>query len=182
MNASEGALESSDVLVDARKYFRTSLNTTYAVRARGRFASGDVPTFYYLGGPASLRGYPSYILNGTYSVLLNQEWRFPILRPNYNLSGPAILLANGIWGGVFVDVGNAWTREGLYEDDDGELQELGNWAGLLGSYGASLRYPLGGPFVVRFDWAKRFEVEDKRELFPDDRDGSHYAFFIGYNY
>lgn len=182
MNVSEGTLESTDLLVDARKYMRTSLNTTYAVRARGRFASGDVPTFYYLGGPASLRGYPSYILNGTYSVLLNQEWRFPILRPNYNLSGPAILLANGIWGGLFVDVGNAWTEDGLYEGSDGELHELGSWAGLLGSYGASIRYPLGGPFVVRFDWARRFEVEDKRELFPDGRDGSHYSFFIGYNY
>ena len=182
LNASEGTLESTDVLVDARKYFRTSLNTTYAVRARGRFASGDVPTFYYLGGPASLRGYPSWILSGTYSVLLNQEWRFPILRPNYNLSGPAILLANGIWGGLFVDVGNAWTADGLYEGSDGELHELDNWAGLLGSYGASIRYPLGGPFVVRFDWARRFEVEDKRELFPDGRDQSHYSFFIGYNY
>jgi hypothetical protein len=182
LNASEGTLESTDVLVDARKYFRTSLNTTYAVRARGRFASGDVPTFYYLGGPASLRGYPSWILSGTYSVLLNQEWRFPILRPNYNLSGPAILLANGIWGGLFVDVGNAWTQDGLYEDANGDRQELGNWAGLLGSYGASLRYPLGGPFVVRFDWARRFDVEDKRDLFPDGRDESHYAFFIGYNY
>lgn len=182
MNVSEGTLESTDLLVDARKYFRTSLNTTYAVRARGRFASGDVPTFYYLGGPASLRGYPSYILNGTYSVLLNQEWRFPLLRPNPHLSGPAILLANGIWGGLFVDMGNAWTEDGLYEGSDGELHELGSWAGLLGSYGASIRYPLGGPFVVRFDWARRFEVEDKRELFPDGRDGSHYSFFIGYNY
>ncbi len=182
MNVSEGELESTDLLVDARKYFRTSLNTTYAVRARGRFASGDVPTFYYLGGPASLRGYPSYILNGTYSVLLNQEWRFPLLRPNPHLSGPAILLASGIWGGLFVDMGNAWTQDGLYEGSDGELHELGNWAGLLGSYGASIRYPLGGPFVVRFDWARRFEVEDKRELFPDGRDGSHYSFFIGYNY
>ncbi|HJR53739.1 MAG TPA: BamA/TamA family outer membrane protein [Gemmatimonadota bacterium] len=182
MNVSQGTLESTDLLVDARKYFRTSLNTTYAVRARGRFASGDVPTFYYLGGPASLRGYPSYILNGTYSVLLNQEWRFPLLRPNYNLSGPAILLANGIWGGLFVDVGNAWTEDGLYEGSDEELHELGNWAGLLGSYGASIRYPLGGPFVVRFDWARRFEVEDKRDLFPDGRDGSHFSFFIGYNY
>jgi hypothetical protein len=181
-NVTEGGIESTDLLIDARKYFRTSLNTTYAVRARGRFASGDVPTFYYLGGPASLRGYPSYILNGTYSVLLNQEWRFPILRPNPYLDGVAILIANGIWGGLFVDVGNAWTEQGLYEGDDGELHELGTWPGLLGSYGASLRYPLGGPFVIRFDWARRFTVEEKRDLFPDGRDRSHMAFFIGYNY
>ena len=181
VNASEGELESTDVLLDVREYFRTTLNTTYAVRARGRFASGDVPTFYYLGGPASLRGYPSYILNGTYTVLLNQEWRFPLLRPNYYLTGVASLLANGVWGGVFVDVGNAWTPKGLYAED-GELHELGNWPGLLGSWGASLRYPLGGPFVLRVDWARRFKIEEKRDLFPDEENHSHWSFFVGYNY
>ena len=181
-NVSNGGMESTDLLADVRKYFRTSLNTTYAVRARGRFASGDVPTFYYLGGPASLRGYPSYILNGTYTVLLNQEWRFPFLRPNPYLDGVATLIANGIWGGLFVDMGNAWTEQGLYEGEDGELHELGSWPGLLGSYGASLRYPLGGPFVLRLDWAKRFTIDEKRDLFPDGKDGSHWAFFIGYNY
>ncbi|HUF89494.1 MAG TPA: BamA/TamA family outer membrane protein [Gemmatimonadota bacterium] len=182
VNLSESGLESTDLLVDARKYFRTSLNTSYAVRARGRFASGDVPTFYYLGGPASLRGYPSYILNGTYTVLLNQEWRFPILRPNPYLTGVASLIGSGIWGGLFVDVGNAWTADGLYEDGDGALQELGSWPGLLGSYGASVRYPLAGPFILRLDYARRFALEDKRELFPDGRDSPHVSFFIGYNY
>jgi outer membrane protein assembly factor BamA len=115
-------------------------------------------------------------------VLLNQEWRFPLLRPNYYLTGVASLLANGIWGGVFADLGNAWTEEGLYEGDDGELQTLGNWPGLLGSYGASVRYPLGGPFVLRVDWARRFTIEEKRDLFPDGQDHSHWSFFVGYNY
>lgn len=181
-NVSDGVPESTDLLLDLREYLRTSLYTTYAVRARGRFAYGDVPTFFYLGGPASLRGYPTYILNGTYTVLLNQEWRFPLLRPNPFLEGPAILLANGIWGGLFVDVGNAWTDGSVYRDDEGELQPLGNWPGLLGSYGASVRYPLGGPFVVRVDWARRFSIDEKRNLFPDEESDSHWSFFIGYNY
>jgi hypothetical protein len=180
-NVSENGLESTDLLIDARKYIRASLNTTYAVRARGRFASGDVPTFYYLGGPASLRGYPSDILNGTYTVLLNQEVRFPILRPNPYLDGVATLIANGLWAGVFVDVGNAWVPQGLYEED-GELYEVGSWPGLLGSYGASFRYPLGGPFVLRVDWARRFSIDDKRDLFPDEKDSPHISFFVGYNY
>ena len=141
-----------------------------------------MPTFYYLGGPASLRGYPSYILNGTYTALLNQEWRFPLLRPNPYLTGVASLISSGIWGGLFVDLGNAWSAEGLYEDSEGELQELGNWPGLLGSYGASLRYPLAGPFILRLDYARRFALEEKRDLFPDGRDSPHVSFFIGYNY
>ena len=53
---------------------------------------------------------------------------------------------------------------------------------LLGSYCASVRYPLGGPFVVRVDWARRFSIDEKRNLFPDEESDSHWSFFIGYNY
>lgn len=181
-NFTEGTFESTDVLVDARKYFRTSQLTTYAVRVRGRFAFGDIPTFYWLGGPVTLRGYPRLVLNGSRTFLVNQEWRFPILRPNPLLEGPMLLLANGIWGGVFVDLGNAWTPNGLHIEN-GELVENGDLPpGLLGSYGVSLRYPLGGPFILRFDWAKRFEIDDKRNLFPDDRNKLHFSFYVGYNY
>ncbi|HUP18494.1 MAG TPA: BamA/TamA family outer membrane protein [Gemmatimonadota bacterium] len=181
-NVDEGEIESTEVLVDLRKYFRTSLHTTYAVRARGRASIGDIPTFYFLGGPLTLRGYPTYVLNGSHTVLLNQEWRFPILGPNPQRRGFATLLANGIWGGLFVDLGNAWLPDELGKNSRGETEELGSWPGLLGSYGASLRYPLGGPFVLRFDWARRFEVEDKRDLFPGQEDDTHFSFFIGYNY
>ncbi|HUP01985.1 MAG TPA: BamA/TamA family outer membrane protein [Gemmatimonadota bacterium] len=182
MNLTAGGLESTDVLLDARKYFRTSLHTTYAVRARGRYSSGDVPTFYFLGGPLSLRGYPSFLLNGSRTVLLNQEWRFPILRPNPFRRGMSALLAGGIWGGLFVDLGNAWTEDTAFRDDQGELQPLGDWPGLLGSYGASIRYPLFGPLILRFDWARRFDLEDKRELFPGEQNDTHFSFFVGFNY
>lgn len=182
LNASEGGLESTEVLVDGRNYYRTSLHTTYAVRARGRFSSGDLPTFYFLGGPLSLRGYPTYVLNGSYTVLLNQEWRFPIIPPGIFRNGMAALLANGVWGAGFVDLGNAWLEDGLYVDEAGETRELGTWPGLLGSYGVSLRYPLMGPFILRLDWARRFDVDDKRDLFPDERDRTHFSFFVGYNY
>lgn len=182
MNLSQGGLETTDLLLDARKYFRTSLHTTYAVRARGRYSPGDLPTFYYLGGPLSLRGYPSSILNGTRTVLLNQEWRFPILRPDPFRTGMSALLANGIWGGVFVDLGNAWTENAVVRGADNEVRELGEWVGLLGSYGASLRYPLFGPLILRVDAARRFDIEDRRGLFPGEDDENHFSFFIGYNY
>ncbi len=181
-NVSEGGLESTELFVDARNYHRTSLHTTYAVRARGRFSTGEVPTFFFLGGPLSLRGYPTYVLNGSNTVLLNQEWRFPIIPPGIFTEGMQVLLANGVWGAAFVDVGNAWMENGVFRDEAGEVQELGAWPGLLGSYGFSLRYPLVGPFILRLDWAKRFEIEDKRDLFPDERDDTHFSFFVGYNY
>jgi outer membrane protein assembly factor BamA len=115
-------------------------------------------------------------------VLLNQEWRFPILRPNPFRSGMSALLANGIWGGVFVDLGNAWTENAVVRGADNELRELGEWVGLLGSYGASLRYPLFGPLILRVDAARRFDIEDRRGLFPGEDAENHFSFFIGYNY
>ncbi|MFN2384126.1 MAG: BamA/TamA family outer membrane protein, partial [Gemmatimonadota bacterium] len=175
-NVTDTGVESTEVLLDARKYFRTSLHTTYAVRARGRIATGDVPTFYYLGGPASLRGYPRYLLNGNYTALLNQEWRFPIIRPGGQREGWATLLGNGIWGALFVDVGNAWTDATTLTASDGTTRHVGGYPGLLGSYGASLRYPLAGPFILRFDWARRFDIEETRELFPGEQDKTHFSF------
>lgn len=179
---SHGSLESTNLLVDARKYFRTSLNSTYAVRFRSRFSWGDIPTFYFLGGSRTLRGYPHFVLNGSSTVLLNQEWRFPLIRPNPMRTGMAALLANGVWGAPFVDVGNAWMREGVFRNAEGELEELGYWPGLLGSYGMSFRYPIGGPFILRLDFARRFQLEEKRGLFPGEDDETHVNFFLGYNY
>lgn len=170
VNLSQGGVETVDVLLDARKYFRTSRNTTYAVRARGRYSEGDIPTFYFLGGPLSLRGYPRYTLSGSTTLLLNQEWRFPIVPPDRMRSGPAVLLASGIWGGLFVDLGNGW------------IQQFEDWPGLLGSYGASIRYPLFGPLILRFDWARRFQIDERRNLFPGEEDKTEFSFFVGYDY
>lgn len=170
VNLTQGGVETTDVLLDARKYFRTSQNTTYAVRARGRYSEGDIPTFYFLGGPLSLRGYPRYTLSGSTTLLLNQEWRFPIVPPDRLRTGPAVLLANGIWGGLFVDVGNAW------------IQQFEAWPGILGSYGASIRYPLFGPLILRFDWARRFEIDDRRNLFPGEENDTRFSFFVGYDF
>jgi Tol biopolymer transport system component len=182
-NLTQGGIESTDLLVDARKYFRTSLMTTLAVRLRARGSRGDIPTFYFLGGPSSLRGYPRFVLNGSQTLLLNQEWRFPLLRPNPMREGPAVLLANGIWGALFVDLGNAWVPEGIYFDAEDQARRIGNVPpGLLGSYGFSLRYPLAGPFILRFDWARRFDLDDKRDLFPGEEKKTHFSFFLGYNY
>jgi hypothetical protein len=182
-NMTEGGIESTDLLVDARKYFRTSLMTTYAVRLRGRASRGDLETFYFLGGPSSLRGYPRFVLNGSHTLLINQEWRFPLLRPNPLREGPAVLLANGIWGAFFADLGNAWLPEGIYLDEEDRPRRIGDSPpGLLGSYGFSLRYPLAGPFILRFDWSRRFDLDEKRGLFPGEENQTDFSFFLGYDY
>lgn len=179
---SGGNWESTDLLIDYRKYFRTSFATTYAIRARTRFSDGVIPTFYYLGGPTTLRGYPTQLLNGNITMLLNQEFRFPLIPPSRFTKGGGILLANGLWGAPFIDVGNAWTQSGRYRTPDGELRELGYWPGLLGAYGFSLRWPVVPPFILRFNWARRFDLNEKRGLFPGSNNQTFFSFWVGYNY
>lgn len=148
--------------MDYRRYFRTGLASTYAVRLQARASEGSLPERSFLGGSWSMRGYPRFSLLGTRSVLLNQEWRFLILRRA--LMGAR---ARGIWlppveAALFFDAGNAWDPE----DVD---------TGLLGSFGVGLRVGIAGPFILRFDLAKRTDF--------DSVSGPTYLdFFIGYDY
>jgi hemolysin activation/secretion protein len=125
-----------------------------------------------LGGPHRLRGYPYYSLAGSRVLLLNQEFRFPILT-GLALGFPiGTLRLPGIEGAFFADMGSSWLE---HQSADG----------LWGSYGGSLRMSLGAPLVLRLDVGRRFAKgsrppvifksdEKFRDMFVD--------FFIGFDY
>jgi hypothetical protein len=155
-------LENIAALVDLRHYFRTGLRTAYAVRFQGRLSEGSLPQRFVLGGSWSLRGYPRRSLVGTRSLLLNQEWRFPLLY------GAALGLPIGTLGlppveaAVFLDAASAW--------EEGEDR-----SGVDGSFGLGLRTNLAGFLVLRLDFARRTDftsIEPKTEV----------DFFVGFNY
>jgi WD40 repeat protein len=148
--------------LDYRRYFRTGLASAYAVRLQARASEGSLPERYFLGGSWSMRGYPRFSLLGTRAVLLNQEWRFLILRRA--LEGAR---SRGFWlppveGALFFDAGNAWDPE----DES---------PGVLGSFGAGLRISIAGPFIFRFDLSKRTDFESVSAR-------TYLDFFIGYDY
>jgi len=161
LNLRQGASESTLLLADYRRYLRLGFLSAYAFRAQGRFADGDNPALFDLGGSHSLRLYPRRVQVGRHSALLNQEVRFPLLRglalglPMGNLELP------GVEGALFVDAGSAWDR--------GQSPE---WRG---AYGMGFRLGLGGLLVMRLDVGRR---TDWKRFSPS----THIDFFIGWNY
>jgi hypothetical protein len=165
--------ESFILTADYRRYVRTSLYSAYAVRAHAFYSGGAIPARAVLGGPNRLRGYPYFSLAGSRVWLVNQEWRFPILR-QLGLAFPfGEVRLPGIQGAVFADIGSSWleTRE----------RPEGSW----GSYGVALRSALLPPLVLRMDVGRRFRIGGPPPVvfrggvaFND----TFVDFFIGFNY
>jgi len=161
-NLNRVEVENVSAIVDLRRYFRTGLRTSYAVRLQAEVSDGSLPERFLLGGTWSFRGYPRRGLVGTRALLLNQEWRFPLLE------GIAVGLPMGtvglppVQGALFFDVGQAW-EEGNAPDD------------VLGSFGLGFRSSLGGFLVLRLDVSK---LTDFNRLEP----GTKVDFLVGYNY
>ncbi len=171
LGAGHALVESYSLSADFRHYIRTSLRSAYAVRAYAFLSAGAIPEREVLGGPMALRGYPRFSLAGSRLLLLNQEWRFPLLH-GIGLDFPfGRLTLPGIQGALFADLGSSWLER---------QQPDGAW----GSYGGALRMPLGGPFVVRFDIGRRFALGDRPPLvFRRSSFDHHFAtLFIGFDY
>ena len=141
------------------------------MRAYGYYSDGEIPGRAVLGGAHMLRGYPLYSLAGSRVGLLNQEYRFPILR-SWILEFPfGSIRFPGIQGAAFADVGSSWMETGEFESA---------W----GSWGGGFRTSLGGLLVLRLDVGRRFALGDEP---PVDLDGDDFGdtfvdFFFGFNY
>jgi hypothetical protein len=163
--------ENYAVAVDYRRYFRTTLLTAYAVRTYGFFSDGAIPGRAVLGGTHQLRGYPRYSLAGSRVLLVNQEWRFPILH-GLALAFPiGTLRLPGVQGAFFADAGTSWLE---HQDP----------TGVWGSYGTAFRMSLGAPLVLRLDIGRRFR---SGELPPvsfgeNDFNDTFVGFFFGFNF
>lgn len=166
------AAENYVLLGDYRRYFRTSLQSAYAVRAYGYYSDGAIPGRAALGGPHRLRGYPHFSLSGSRVWLLNQEWRFPVLNALALAFPFGTLRLPGIQGALFADAGSSWLK--------GESMD-----GVWGSYGVSFRTSLGAPLVLRLDTGRRYSLDGTPPVvFSKGRrfDDPFVSFFFGFNY
>jgi hypothetical protein len=168
------AAENYAVWGDYRRYFRTSLLTAYSVRAFGFYSDGVIPGRAALGGTHMLRGYPRFSLAGSRVVLLNQEWRFPLLHGLAFGFPIGTLRLPGVQAAFFADAGSSWL--------EGQ-QPPGIW----GSYGTGFRMSLGAPLVLRLDVGRRFRSGDPPPVvFGRNRDGrfndTFVDFFFGFNF
>jgi hemolysin activation/secretion protein len=167
---SNAAFENWTGTVDVRRYFRTSLQSAFAVRGFVYTSQGTRPRAVQLAGSWMLRGYPRYSISGTRVWLANTEWRFPIT--NYVTLGfpfGAIRFPQ-IQGAFFADAGQAWIR-GTHGDR------------ILGSAGLGFRMALLPGIVLRTDIGRRWSLRG-----PDgDPNAEAYRrrfvdLFVGYNY
>lgn len=165
-------LENFFLIGDFRRYFRVTLQSAYAVRLYGFWSDGAIPGRAVLGGPHLMRGYPLFSLAGSRVGLLNQEYRFPMLR-SWSLEFPfGALRFPGIQGAAFTDIGASWLESGSYESA---------W----GSYGFGVRTSLGPPLVLRLDIGRRFALGDEPPVrFGRDEafDDTFVDFFFGFNF
>ncbi|MEN8376425.1 MAG: hypothetical protein ABFS34_13340, partial [Gemmatimonadota bacterium] len=165
--------ENYSVILDYRRYLRTSLRSAWALRGYAYFSDGEIPGRAILGGPHQMRGYPRFSMAGSRVWLLNQEWRFPIL-DGVALGFPfGTIRLPGVQGGFFTDIGQSWV-EGLDPE--------GTW----GSYGLGLRTSLGGALVLRWDVGRRFRIGDNdppvRFDAGEEFDDTFVDFFFGFNF
>ncbi|HUF70322.1 MAG TPA: hypothetical protein VMM79_16865 [Longimicrobiales bacterium] len=165
--------ESFSLYGDVRRYFRTSLQSAYAIRGFAFYSGGAIPGRWVLGGTNWLRGYPRWSLAGSRVWLVNQEWRFPLL-DGLSLAFPfGTVRLPGVQGAFFADIGSSWLES--------QSRAEGSW----GSYGVGFRSSLGAPLVLRLDIGRRFKVGDPPPvIFPG---GSRFNdtfvdFFFGFNY
>ncbi|MEJ7813073.1 MAG: hypothetical protein WKG32_21855 [Gemmatimonadaceae bacterium] len=170
-DVSHGVFENWTGQLDVRRYFRTSLQSAFAVRTYAYISEGTRPRAVQIAGSWMLRGYPWYTVSGTRAWLANTELRFPIT--NFVAVGfPfGVIRFPQLQGALFGDLGQAWNSP----DFDPRL---------LGSAGVGFRTALLPGLVLRLDVGRRFSFRG-RGGDPDVRNyyRARFAdFFIGYNY
>ena len=159
------------IIFDARKYFRLTRRTCFAVRAMTRYNHGKEALRFYMGGSWDLRGYKRWSLWGKKIFLINNELRFPFIDRfiiNFPFGGMGF---SSIRGAAFVDFGNAW---------DDKMDSV------LGSAGLGIRFRLGGFLVLRYDFGKKFTLTDTHNLLNPNNvkvsSGIFQQFFFGWDF
>ncbi len=159
------------IIFDARKYFRLTRRTCFAVRAMTRYNHGKEALRFYMGGSWDLRGYKRWSLWGKKIFLINNELRFPFIDRfiiNFPFGGMGF---SAIRGAAFMDFGNAW---------DDKMDSV------LGSAGLGIRFRLGGFLVLRYDFGKKFTLTDTHNLInPNNvkiKSGIFQQFFFGWDF
>lgn len=150
------------VIADFRKYFRTSLRSSLALRAAMFYNEGKEARRFFMGGSWDLRGWPRWSIRGEKLWLASAEYRFPLI-DLFFLRFPMLDLGfPNIRGALFVDSGGAWD-EG-YEET-------------LGSVGVGFRFNLFNVMTLRYDIGKK--IENNYNKFQK---GLFYQFFFGWDF
>jgi Tol biopolymer transport system component len=155
-----GAGDFTTLTGEYRHYLHPLPVLVSATRVQGQSSFGQDAQRFYLGGRATLRGYPRRQLSGLQTVLVQQELRLPLVR-GLTLAVPAAWTLPTISAALFADAGWGW--------EDGVESHLGN-------VGAG--FYLGGGYFPAIRWNYVWTTPDFRSFAARPRT----QFTIGFNF
>ena len=155
-----GAGDFANVLGDFRTYQHPIPVVVSATRVQGQSSFGNDAQRFYLGGRTSLRGFDRRTLSGLQTVLVQQEFRVPVVR-GLTFAVPTVWEFPAITAAVFADAAWAW--------EHGEEQHLG-------SAGTGLY--VGGGYFPAIRWNFVWTTADFRTFTTKPRT----QFMIGWNF
>jgi WD40-like Beta Propeller Repeat len=147
-------------LIGEWRHYERAMNVVSATRVQGQSSHGQDAGRFYLGGFNSLRGFDRRALSGLHTLLVQQEFRFPLVR-GLVFAIPAPWVFPTISGAVFADAGIGW--------EDAARDELG-------SVGTS--FYLGGGYYPVIRWNFSWRTEDFKTFTNKPRT----QFLIGINF
>ncbi len=149
-------------IFDLRYYLRLTLRSAYAMRYWLFYNEGQEARRFFMGGNWDLRGYPRWSIRGQKLWLVSHELRFPLIDEFYIKFPFWGIRLSGFRGALFFDAGSAWDK--VYKQT-------------LGSFGAGIRFNLGGFLVLRYDFGKRIENN-----FSKIQSNYFHQFFFGWDF
>ena len=153
--------------LDWRQYVEVTRRSNLAIRIFAGMTEGNQPSFFYIGGLDTIRGFDFRSIRGDRVFFGNFEYRFPLVDA---LVGPFYDF-RGIRGRLFLDVGGAWFDQLDQDFDflaDGETRlEDG-----LSSYGWGITVLFAG-LQLNWDFAQVWDFKDA------DDEGFQSSFWIG---
>lgn len=153
--------------LDLRQYIPLTRRSNFAFRLFAGYADGNRPSFFYIGGLDTLRGFDYRSILGDRVFVANIEYRFPLVDA---FIGPFFDF-RGIRGRIFLDVGGAWFEQfdqdfDFWNEDENRLEDG------LSAYGWGLTVRFAG-LDLNWDFAREWDFDQGSE------DGFRTSFWIG---
>jgi DNA-binding beta-propeller fold protein YncE len=162
----ESGTLSSDLIIDARKYFPLTRRSNLALRAWGGFSEGNFTRPFFFGGLDQLRGLKIYSEVGDHAFYTNAELRFPLI----DVISTPVFDIRDVRGVIFLDVGGAYFQDGedfeFWDSDQNRLQDG------ISAYGFGVSAVLLG-LPVNWEFSKQWDLKDTIS------DGFQTSFWIG---
>ena len=152
-------LEYGEMFLEIREHILITKRHTLAIRGiyGKRFGSSSDLLRYEIGGFNTIRGHPLFAYQGKNVLLLNIEFRFPLL-DLLLIAFPFRILFPPVRGVLFFDIGATFDDEFIPTYDDGKFRDL------KAGFGFGIRFFLLPNILIRIDFATPYDGKNSLPL------------------